>query len=277
MRRILLTLAAMLLPVAGLTLGIAGTAGAATGKIICTTLTGTETGTITVSGCTGGNTGGSSHPLSAAALATGGTISWVSGSSTTVNAPALTPISAKKCPGYVKNAASEPSAESFTATVTADSGDGMLLPATTTGEVCIATDGSITALKSLETEWTGSSLLCTALSGSATGNITVSGCTGGDTGGGSQPLSAADLATGGTITWLSGGNTTISAPVLTSTSASKCPGYVKNAATNPTAEKFTATVTSDSGDGLKLPGSAKGAVCIGADGSITALKPLAAK
>ena len=90
-------------------------------------------------------------------------------------------------------------------------------------------------------------------------------------------LPALTLGTGGAITWLSGGSTTIGAPTLTPTSATNCPGYVKNAATNPTAEKFTAVVTADTGDGLKLPGSAKGAVCLGTDGSVTALKPLAAK
>jgi hypothetical protein len=276
MRRILLTLAVLVVPISALTLGIAGPAGAA-GKLSCTTITGNDASTIVVSGCTGGNTGGSSQPLAAAALATGGTVTWVSGSSTTIAAPALTTISAKKCPGYVKGAASEPLAESFTAAVTTDSGDGMLLPSTAKGEVCVATDGSITALKALAFAWTPSSIVCTALSGNDTSTVTVSGCTGGDTGGGSQPLSAATLATGGTITWLSGGSTTISAPVLTTTSAKSCPGYVKGAASNPLAEKFTANVTSDSGDGLKLPGAAKGAVCVATDGSITALKPLAAK
>jgi hypothetical protein len=52
---------------------------------------------------------------------------------------------------------------------------------------------------------------------------------------------------------------------------------VKKAATEPTAENFTAAVTSDSGDGLKLPGTAKGAVCISTTGQITALKALSAK
>jgi hypothetical protein len=85
------------------------------------------------------------------------------------------------------------------------------------------------------------------------------------------------LANGGTIEWLSGSTTTIGAPTLTATSAKACPGYSKTATVNPVAEKFTAPVTGDSGDGLKLPGTAKGAVCIGTDGSITALKPLTAK
>jgi hypothetical protein len=265
----------MLIPVAGLTLGIAGTAGAATGKITCTTITGNASGTIIVSGCTGGNTGGSSQPLTAASLETGGTVTWVSGSTTTSAAPTLTTASATKCPGYVKNATSNPAAEDFTAAVTGDTGDGILIPGTEAGAVCIGTDGSITALKALKISWTASSISCTTITGSAT--LVVSGCTGGDTGGSSQPLSAATLATGGTITWSSGSSTTISAPTTSATSATKCPGYVKKAATEPTAENFTATVTSDSGDGLKLPGTAKGAVCISTTGQITALKALSAK
>jgi hypothetical protein len=274
MRKVLVTLAVLTVPISALTLGFAGTAGAA-GKLSCTTITGNASSTLVVSGCTGGNTGGSSEPVNATALATGGTVDWVSGSSTTIAAPTLTSISAKKCPGYVKGAASEPSAESFTASVTTDSGDGMLLPANAIGEVCISTSGAITALKAFTTTWSTSSVVCTTITGSST--ITVSGCTGGHTGGSSEPLSAATLATGGTIDWVSGGSTTVAAPTLSSTSATKCPGYVKGAATNPTAESFTTTVTADSGDGLKLPGSAKGAVCISASGSITALKPLSAK
>ena len=122
-----------------------------------------------------------------------------------------------------------------------------------------------------------STITCKKLTGTISGTTVASSCKGGDTGGSSEPLNSSTLATGGTITWVSGSTTTISAPVLKSTSATKCPGYVKGAATNPSAESFTTSVTADSGDGLKLPGAAKGAVCISASGSITALKPLSAK
>ena len=177
----------------------------------------------------------------------------------------------------MKNAASNPTADTFSAGVTADQGDGMLLPGSIQRAVCVGTTGSITILKELKFSWASSSITCTTLSGNASSTLTVSGCTGGHTGGGSTPVVATALATGGTITWLSGGSTTIGAPTLVSTSSKKCPGYVKGAASNPTAEKISATVTSDTGDGLKLPGAIKGAVCIGTDGSITAKKPLAAK
>jgi len=273
----LLTVAALLVPITGLTLGIAaGTAGAA-GSIVCSTISGNASGNVTLSGCTGPNTGGGSKPVTATDLATGGTFTWLSGGTTTIGAPTLVAVSAKHCPGYVKNASSEPSADSFTASVTGDTGDGILIPGMVTGEVCIGLDGSITTLKEVKFSWASSAILCTTMTGNVSGNITVSGCSGGNTGGSSQPLTAVDLATGGTITWVSGGSTTIGAPNLTSTSSKHCPGYVKNASSEPTAEDFNAVVSSDTGDGLKLPGVAKGAVCIGLDGSITALKPLSAK
>ena len=75
---------------------------------------------------------------------------------------------------------------------------------------------------------------------------------------------------------MSGSTTTISAPKLKSTSAKKCPGYVKGGSSNPSAESFKATVTGDTGDGIKVPGKATGAVCITSSGAITALKPLKA-
>jgi hypothetical protein len=215
-------------------------------------------------------------------LETGGTFTWLGGGTTTISAPVLTPGSPKKCPGYVKNASSEPSAESFTANVTADtSGNGVLVPGTISGAVCIGNDPSatITTLKAVKFKWASSDIVCTTISGNVSSDVTVSGCSGGDTGGGSVALPATELATGGTIDWLSGGSTTIGAPTLTSTSAKKCPGYVKNGppASEPTAEAFTTTVTKDTGDGLKLPGSAKGSVCLATDGTISALKPLSAK
>jgi hypothetical protein len=115
-------------------------------------------------------------------------------------------------------------------------------------------------------------IVCTTLSGNVAGDITVSGCTGGNTGGGSTPLTASALATGGTITWLSGATTTIAAPALTSTSAKHCPGYSKTATVNPTAEKFSAAVTGGTGTDMPVNGSSKGEVCLGTDGSISAPK-----
>jgi hypothetical protein len=282
-----MTFAALLIPATGLTLAVgAGTASASTGKITCTTVTGTVSGTITLSGCTGGNTGGSSVPASTLSLETGGTTTWVSGSTTTTGTPTVTDISAKKCPGYVTppkgTTPPEPTAVSTTAVVTGDTGNGMLLPGTESGEVCVSTSGTITVLKSFVFEWTGSTLLCTTINGNVgTNTIQISGCTGGHTGGSSITLPATSLATGGTITWTSGGSTTIGAPALSSKVGKTCPGYVTppkgTTPPEPTLEKFKAVVTGDTGDGLKFPGSAKGSVCIGTNGAITAAGPLTAK
>ncbi len=284
--------AALLIPVGGLTLALTGTAAFAGGKIACTTATGTLGTTLTVSGCTGNGGIVSSDPINPLLLAAGGPITWSSGGVTTVGAPSVTQISAKKCPGYIapvrnQPPPTEPSAISFMGNVVSDTGDGMLLPSVFTGEVCLSTDPDpvITILKKMEFEWASSTISCTNVDGSVVSNaIVVSGCTGGDTGGGSNTLPALALATGGTIQWSSGSTTTISAPTLTTSVGKTCPGYVapvhgQAPPPEPTLEKFTAVVTSDSGDGLKLPGSSKGAVCIGTDvnATITAAGPLTSK
>ncbi len=148
MRRALLLTAAMIIPVAGATMAIS-TPAFAGAKIECTTISGTTV--LTVSGCTGGVTGGKATGLSITVLAAGGTIHWVSGSTTTIGAPVVGATSAKKCPGYVKGAAKEPIADKFTAKVTADHGDGIKVPGKASGSVCVGLTGSITALKALKT------------------------------------------------------------------------------------------------------------------------------
>jgi hypothetical protein len=160
----------------------------------------------------------------------------------------------------------------------------MLLPATLTGSVCVGDDANatITVLKKFEYKWTPSTITCTTINGSlVTNSLVVSGCTGGDTGGTSTSLPATALAAGGTINWSTGSSTTISAPTLTTSVGKTCPGYVKppkgTTPAEPSLEKFVTVITADSGDGLALPGSAKGSVCVGTDGSITAAGPLAAK
>ena len=136
--------------------------------------------------------------------------------------------------------------------------------ATATPSLTITTSDTI----SLHNARTGR-ITCTALSGNTTSTITVSGCTGGNTGGSSVSMPATILTGGGTINWLSGGSTTIGIPTLSATSATKCPGYARKAASNPTAETFAASVTGDTGDGILIPGIERGAVCIGTDNSIT--------
>ena len=148
MRRAFLLAAALAIPVSGASVALTGgQAGAAT-EIVCTTITGNVSSTLVVSGCTGGATGGSSLPFAATALAGGGTIDWsITPHSTTIAAPKLKSTSAKKCPGYVKHGANNPSAEKVTGKVTADVGDGIKVPGKFKGEVCISSTGAVSALK----------------------------------------------------------------------------------------------------------------------------------
>jgi hypothetical protein len=123
------------------------------------------------------------------------------------------------------------------------------------------------------------STICSTISGTETTTVTISGCVdanGADTGGGTQPISIAGFAGGGTVTWLSGHTSTFSAATYVSTSAKHCPGYVKGATSNPTAYKISGSVTADN-SGLKIPGTFKGEVCVDPSGNITAPKPLKIK
>lgn len=101
---------------------------------------------------------------------------------------------------------------------------------------------------------------CTGLSGNITGTVTLSGCNG-NTGGGSQPLTATSLATGGTITWLNGKTTTIASPSLSTGTA--CP------AGTPTDEIAKAKVTADTTHSVTVGSNAKIEVCISNSGAIT--------
>lgn len=141
MRRILLVLTALTIPVSVVAVTFGGTAsakGKAEKSITCKTFSGSVSGTVTMSQCNG-NTGGSSQGLNATALATGGTINWSNGTSTTVGSPTLGSVSNKKCK------ASGDVAESVSMTVTADT-TGLGSLGTLTTQVCVA-NGNISALK----------------------------------------------------------------------------------------------------------------------------------
>ncbi len=145
--------AALALSISGVALVTGGQAFAATGpkgKATCTSITGTASGTVTVSGCFGtANTGGASQPLPTTSLALGGTVTWVSGKTTTFSQPSIVATSAKKCPGYVKGGSNNPSADKFAGAVTSDT-SGMKVPGKFKGAVCISPSGNVTALKALK-------------------------------------------------------------------------------------------------------------------------------
>jgi hypothetical protein len=115
---------------------------------------------------------------------------------------------------------------------------------------------------------------CTTITGTATSEITISGCSDSGTaatGPSTVPFEATELESGGVITWIDGNESSFGAPALKSTSAKHCP------VTGSTADKISGAVnTADDSSDLKVPGKYKGAVCI-APGTeaITALKPLA--
>ncbi len=124
------------------------------GKTTCTTVTGTSTGTVQISGCLdakGANTGGGSIPLPTGVLAAGGTVTWLSGKTTTVGTPALAATNAKKCPGYVKPVKGQPAPNNPIAfkTLTAVTSDtaGFKVPGKLKGAVCVSTTGNVTDLK----------------------------------------------------------------------------------------------------------------------------------
>jgi hypothetical protein len=126
-------------------------------------------------------------------------------------------------------------------------------------------------------------IVCTGFNGSvSSGMVQATGCTPASTGGSSQSLSIAVLASGGVVPWTqTPNNTTFATPKTKSAVGKKCPGYIKPTKTNkhptePSLVTFSGKVTADTGDGIKIPGKYSGAVCIGTDmdQTITAEKPL---
>lgn len=99
------------------------------------------------------------------------------------------------------------------------------------------------------------SITCKSISGTESTAV-LSECTGGHTGGSSEPLNLAD---GGPIDWVSGSVTTVAKPKASFPSAKKC---IKMYGAGSTAAAIKDTVTKDTGDGIKVPGKVTGAVCI---------------
>ncbi len=162
MRRFFMLSAALAIAASGATLALSGSQawakGGPNGKMTCSGMNGTASGTITISGCvdTGSATATQSQPLNTTALATGGTVTWTNGTTSTFAAPVLVSIKAKKCPGYIKStkkapvpAANEPTADKYSGSVTADT-SGLKIPGKYKGEVCISTGGNVTSLKALK-------------------------------------------------------------------------------------------------------------------------------
>jgi hypothetical protein len=130
------------------TVALSGPAGAAALKIKCSGLTGTAAGTIKLTGCNG-NTGGGSKTFPASSFASGGTIPWLNGKTTTVTLSATsgegsTP-GVDKSPDTASGSCPATSTE-FEAkgTVTGDTTGSATVGGPATGEACLDGAGNIT-------------------------------------------------------------------------------------------------------------------------------------
>ena len=100
---------------------------------------------------------------------------------------------------------------------------------------------------------------CTTFSGSATGTVTLSGCSG-NTGGADAPAPASTLETGGTIHWVNGKKTKVGPPTLGT--GLLCPA-------GDTDNTFKGPVLSDTTGSMTVPGKYKGEVCEDPNGNIS--------
>jgi hypothetical protein len=112
-------------------------AGAATPGIACKVMKGNISSTVTLKKCTG-NTGGASKPLPAAALATGGTVTWKNGKTTTVKLTVTQGPGTKCAPGSTEYDAK--------GKVTKDTTKSTAKGHKVAAKVCVSSAGAITLL-----------------------------------------------------------------------------------------------------------------------------------
>jgi len=147
MRRLLTVAAAAValsIPLSAATVGLAGTAGAATSSITCTGLSGTITTTVKVSKCTpSGGAGYKTATGAASSLASGGNLTWASSkATTTVGDTSAKQVTPNKC-------GLKGTEYSFKGKVTAASTKGTGIPKkgdAVTALACVSSTGAITLL-----------------------------------------------------------------------------------------------------------------------------------
>jgi hypothetical protein len=110
----------------------AGPASAVPPKIVCKALSGAINGNITLSQCSG-NTGGSSMPFLATSLATGGTIPWTNGKTTTITLTS----SGNETDADAACPAAEPTEFEAKGSVTADTTGSAPVGGVAKGEACV--------------------------------------------------------------------------------------------------------------------------------------------
>lgn len=136
MRRVMLLVVALAIPVSAGTVGLVGPAGASA-PVSCSKVSGTETGTLTFKGC--GTLGKGSAP--AASLASGGTITWKGKKSgtTTFSVTVSSPGQGGCVAGSTEYDA--------TGTVTADTSGKVGIGSAVSGRACVSGSGKITLVK----------------------------------------------------------------------------------------------------------------------------------
>jgi hypothetical protein len=126
--------AAAIVPIAGVSALAASPAGATTKTISCTAMSGNVGTKIQLKGCNG-NTGGKSKKTAVGTLATGGTIKWANGKTTTFGPSTL---------GAGTNCPAGDTDETATGAVTADTTKSAKpIPGVFSGEVCIDGSGNL--------------------------------------------------------------------------------------------------------------------------------------
>ena len=103
-------------------------------------------------------------------------------------------------------------------------------------------------------------IACKRLAGTATGTVTLKRCTG-NTGGASQPLPAASLVSGGTITWVNSKTTTVKLTVTAGNNALCAAGSSEYDARGKT--------TADTTGSVIIGGRVKAHVCVDSVGNIS--------
>jgi hypothetical protein len=121
------------------TVSFVGSASATVTGIKCGKLTGTITGNVTLSKYSG-NTGGASQPMPATSLASGGTIKWVNGKTTTIT---LSASNNETDPGETQQCAAGSSEYEAKGKVTADTTGSAVVGGKVKAEACLDAAGNI--------------------------------------------------------------------------------------------------------------------------------------
>ena len=139
MRRLMLAVCALAIPMSLAAVGLGGSAGASP-PVSCTKVTGTATGNITLKGCSAG-LGKGSAPASTLLVTGSGTITWKGKhkGTTTVSVTVTTPVTSACKTGSTEYDA--------TGTVTADTSGKVVVSSTVSDKACVSGTGKVSLVK----------------------------------------------------------------------------------------------------------------------------------